>query len=140
MPLLDATSSRLSFLKIVSMKSVSFCSECLQRLYNWDFFPSQWKIAKVITLRKPGEKSYSVAQSYCPISLLNHLGKMLETLVNKRLKDWLEAHQKISPFQWGFCRGRHNQGACWHVVEEGYFGHSHQGAGPGRGVGPSGGV
>ena len=96
-------------------------SQFLQRLFTASiqlgFFPSQWKIARVLTLRKPGKKSYSVARSYRPISLLNHMGKMLETLVNRRLYDWLEKHQKISPFQWGFRSGRQSQGACWRLVE-----------------------
>ena len=70
-----------------------------------------------ITLRKPGKKSYTVARSYRPISLLNHMGKMLGTLVNRRLYNWLENHQKLSPFQWGFRSGRQSQGACWRLVE-----------------------
>ena len=97
-------------------------SHFLQRLFTASLqlgsFPSQWKIARVITLRKPGKKSYSVARSYRPISLLNHMGKWLETLVNRRLHTWLETHQKLSPHQWGFRRGRHSQGACWRLVEE----------------------
>ena len=97
-------------------------SQFLQRLFTASlqlgFFPTQWKIARVITLRKPGKKSYSGARSYRPISLLNHMGKMLETLVNRRLHNWLESHQKLSPYQWGFRSGRHSQGACWRLVEE----------------------
>ena len=97
-------------------------SHFMQRLFTASLqlgsFPSQWKIARVITLRKPGKKSYSMARSYRPISLLNHLGKWLETLVNRRLYMWLETHGNLSPHQWGFRRGRHSQGACWRLVEE----------------------
>ena len=97
-------------------------SSFVQRLFTASLqmgsFPSQWKVARVITLRKPGKKSYSLARSYRPISLLNHMGKWLETLVNRRLHNWLEAHHKLSPHQWGFRRGRYSQGACWRLVEE----------------------
>ena len=46
------------------------------------------------------------------------MGKFLETIVNNRLKHWLESNSKLSPFQWGFRKGKHVQGACWRVVEE----------------------
>ena len=81
------------------------------------FFPHRWKEAKVIALRKPGKSSYSIPRSYRPISLLNHMGKLLETIVNNRLKYWLESNLKLSPFQWGFRKGKHVRGACWRVVE-----------------------
>ena len=94
----------------------------LQRLFivslRLGYFPSQWKEAKVIALHKPGKSFYTEARAYRPISLLNHLGKLLKTIVNNRLKKWIERHQVVSPFQWGFCPGWHVQGACWHLVEE----------------------
>ena len=81
------------------------------------FFPSQWKSAKVIALRKPGKASYADPRAYRPISLLNHCAKLLETVVNVRLKNWAEQHRVFSKFQWGFRPGRHVQGACWRLVE-----------------------
>ena len=75
-------------------------------------FPTPWKIASVIALRKPGKSSYAEARAYRPISLLNHLSKLLEVIVNSRLKNWMETHQVLSPFQWGFCLGRHVHGIC----------------------------
>ena len=84
-------------------------------------FPMQWKTAKVIALHKPGKKSYSEARAYQPISLLNHMGKLLESIVNTWLKNWLEKHQVLSLFQWGFCPWRHVQGAYWRLVEEVIF-------------------
>ena len=64
-------------------------SQFLQRLFTVSLqlgvFPPQRKTARVITLRKPGKKSYSVARSYRPISLLNHMGKMLEMIVKQEV-------------------------------------------------------
>ena len=66
----------------------------LQRIFiaslRLGVFPTQWKTAKVIALGKPGKKSYSEARAYRPISLLNHMGKLLESIMNTRLKNWLE--------------------------------------------------
>ena len=82
-------------------------SDFLQRVFiaslRLGVFPTQWKPAKVIALRKPGQKSYSEARAYRPISLLNHMGKLLESIVNTWLKNWLEKHQVLYLFQWGFC-------------------------------------
>ena len=54
------------------------------------YFPRTWRVAKVFTLRKPGN---STPRSYCPISLLSHLGKGLERIVNRQLMHDLESHQ-----------------------------------------------
>ena len=93
----------------------------LQRLFTASlrlgFFPTPWKIASVIALRKPGKSSYAEVRSYRPISLLNHLSKLFEGIVNRRLKTWMEFNQILSPFQWGFRPGRHVQGACWRLIE-----------------------
>ena len=82
------------------------------------FFPSQWKHAKVLALRKPGKDRYDTARAYRPISLLNHFGKLFESVMNTKLKNLLECHEALSPFQAGFRPGKHAQGACWRVVEE----------------------
>ena len=86
-------------------------------------FPTQWKVAKVIALRKPGKPSYTKARAYRPISLLNHFGKLLEKIVNNRLKKVLEDYQMLSPFQWGFRPGRHVQGAFLTLGQDGHLGH-----------------
>ena len=74
----------------------------LQRLFTASLrlgvFPTTWKIASVIALCKPGKSSYAEARAYRSISLLNHLSKMLEVIVNSRLKNWIEAHSVLSPF------------------------------------------
>ena len=93
----------------------------LQRLFtaslSLGFFPSLWREAKVLALRKLGKPSYEEARAYRPISLLNHFGKLLESVVNTRLKNWLERKHLLSPDQAGFRPGRHSQGACWGLVE-----------------------
>jgi len=46
--------------------------------------PPEWKIANCVIV-KSGKKSYSDLKSYCPISLLSCFGKLLESIVVKRL-------------------------------------------------------
>ena len=81
------------------------------------YFPRTWRMAKVIVLWKPGKASYSTPRSYRPISLLSHLGKGLERIVNRRMMHDLESHQILSPYQFGFRAGRHMVAACHRLTE-----------------------
>ena len=71
-------------------------------LLSLHHFPESYKTAKVILLKKLGKSSYSTPHSYRPISLLSHLGKALERIVNQRLICQLESRCLLSPFQFGF--------------------------------------
>ena len=52
-------------------------NECLKRGH----FPEQRKIAKIIPITKPGKKDSCNPSKYCPISLINIEGKVLEQLL-----------------------------------------------------------
>ena len=49
------------------------------------YFPQVWRTAKVLALLKLGKASYATPHSYRPINLLSNIGKLLETIVNRRL-------------------------------------------------------
>lgn len=70
-----------------------------------EYFPSQWKVAQIILLPKPGKDPEQVT-SYRPISLLPILSKVLEKLLLKRIKPILQERQLIPEHQFGF-RERH---------------------------------
>jgi hypothetical protein len=44
-----------------------------------------WKHATVVVLNKPNKLDYSLAKAYCPISLLECTGKLMETIAAKRV-------------------------------------------------------
>jgi hypothetical protein len=52
--------------------------------------PTQWRNAKMIPLKKPGKKDYTVAKAWRPISLLSTLGKILEAIIAERISYWIE--------------------------------------------------
>jgi len=52
---------------------------------TWSVHPHEWKTANCVIIPKPGKKSYSQPKSYRPISLLSCFGKLLETIIAKRL-------------------------------------------------------
>ena len=52
--------------------------------------PREWKIAKIIPLRKGNKPDYSIPNAYRPISLLSTLGKMMESIVADRISYLVE--------------------------------------------------
>ena len=91
---------------VVLRKNLFILAPLLRLIYSaslsLQYFPRTWRVAKVIVLQKPGKASYSTPRSYRPISLLSHLGKGLERIVNSRLMHDLESRQVISLYQFGF--------------------------------------
>lgn len=63
--------------------------------------PTLWKRAIIIAIPKPGKDPTNVT-SYRPISLTNTICKVMETMVNNRLKHHLEQNQLLAETQSGF--------------------------------------
>lgn len=70
------------------------------------YFPSAWKTAKVIGIKKP-DKPPDDPGSYRPISLLSSLSKILERIILTRLKKHIADNNVIPPQQHGF-REKHS--------------------------------
>jgi len=54
--------------------------------------PNQWRHAKVIPLKKPGKENYTIAKAWRPISLLETLGKVLESIFAERISHAVETY------------------------------------------------
>ena len=65
-----------------------------------------WENAEVIFLKKEGKKSYSIPGAYRPISITSYLGKLLEKIIAKRFKGYLQDKSYTDPDQEGFTEGR----------------------------------
>ena len=89
-----------------SLPKVAICFS-LAALFNNSLLagklPRDWKRANVRAIYKRGPKH--LPDNYRPISLLSSVTKVLESLVNKSLSNFLSANNLISPFQSGFRRG-----------------------------------
>ena len=117
-----ASASGLDHIPVVVLrKNLFILAPWLRLIYSASLstqhFPHTWRVAKVIVLRKPGKASYSTPRSYPPISLLSHLGKGLERIVDRRLMHDLESCQVLSPYQFRFRAGRHMVAACHRLIE-----------------------
>ena len=74
---------------------------CLANGYH----PLQWRRAIAIALKKPNKPDYTQPRAYRLITLLEYMGKLLETVVARRLTYLTGRYNLISGFQF---RGRAN--------------------------------
>ncbi|KAL0858264.1 hypothetical protein ABMA27_012168 [Loxostege sticticalis] len=77
-------------------------------------FPSLWKQATVVVLRKPGKDDYTNPKAYRPIGLLPVLGKVLEKMTVARMK-W-HLIPRFSTRQYGFMPQKSTEDALYTLV------------------------
>ncbi len=75
---------------------------CFKRGYH----PSQFKKANTVVLKKPKKPDYTTPKAYRPIALLDTLGKALETVISKKLRDCAEANSLLPDEQMGARKNR----------------------------------
>ena len=80
--------------------------------------PDSLKLAKVIPVYKKGDKSQP--GNYRPISLLSVFDKVLEKLICKRLCDFLQFHNILYKFQFGFRKHHSTVLAIMEVIDNIY--------------------
>lgn len=71
-------------LKNLPTKCIVYLIKLINGIMCTGFFPTSWKIAKVIPIYKKG-KDASKISSYRPISLLSHVSKIVEKIIKKRI-------------------------------------------------------
>ncbi|GFX08494.1 probable RNA-directed DNA polymerase from transposon X-element [Trichonephila clavipes] len=60
-----------------------------------------WKEAIIFPIKKPGKDPH-LASSYRPISLLSTIGKLTESIILHRLKNFINENNILNPNQYGF--------------------------------------
>lgn len=70
----------------------SIFNNCLK----FGYFPKPWRTATTAILRKSDKDNYLEPGAYRPIALLSCLGKVLETIVTRRVAHWAETRQIIA--------------------------------------------
>ena len=66
--------------------------------------PMDWKKANVTAIFKKGGKAMPC--NYRPISLMSHMGKVLESIVRDGVIDHVRRYKLIKDSQHGFSKGR----------------------------------
>lgn len=100
--------------KQVVVNDVEMQVVILNKCWRLSYFPTEWKIATVVMLRKPGKEDYTHPKSYRPIGLLPIMGKILEKILVKRLAWHLVP--RISPHQYGFMLQRGAEDALHNLM------------------------
>jgi hypothetical protein len=80
---------------------LKFIAKLFNKSLALNYFPTQWKEAKIIMLPRAG-KDHTSPLSYRPISILNSLGKLFEKIILKRLNFQLWKLKIIRDDQYGF--------------------------------------
>lgn len=92
-------------LKMITQKMTAQLFYIFNYCIKEQYYPQQWKNAKVIPILKPG-KNPKNAENYRPISLLPSLGKVYDKIILARLNKDLEANNFIIDEQFGFVKGK----------------------------------
>ncbi|CAH1720846.1 unnamed protein product [Aphis gossypii] len=75
------------------------------KIWSSGAIPKKWKHSIVIPIPKPNKNKFET-KSYRPISLLNTMVKVLEKIIDSRLRWFLEKNNLLDPRQNGFRRHR----------------------------------
>ena len=81
------------------------------------YYPSCFKEATCVILKKPNRPSYSDPKAYRPISLLNHLSKIIESVITKRLQWEMESKNLLPPTHFGCRRGSGTDDALTYLTQ-----------------------
>lgn len=71
------------------------------KIWTTETFPQSWRLATIVPIAKPG-KDRTRPGNYRPISLTCNLCKLLEKMIDRRLKWYIESNNLLSPSQSGF--------------------------------------
>lgn len=80
------------------------------------YYPTIWKEAVVVVLRKMGKEDYTHPKSYRPIGLLPVLGKILEKMLMRRMR-W-HISPGMSAQQYGFTPQRGTEDALYVMIKQ----------------------
>ncbi len=95
----DAIPNR--FLKAMGSPLIEVLTNLINACLKLSYFPKQFRHARTIVLRKPGKPNYSDPGAWRPIALLNTLGKILETVLARKITDIAENNGLLPDSQMG---------------------------------------
>lgn len=102
-------------LKHLSVSTLSHITRILNKCMDLNYFPSCWKMAKVVPILKPG-KDPTNPKSYRPISLLSAASKLFEKLILTRVLDHVNNNNIFLQEQFGFRKGHSTSHQLYRVV------------------------
>lgn len=98
--------------RTLSTQILRIANQCL----NLGLYPTRWKRARTIILRKPNKPDYANPSSYRPIALLSCLSKVVEALIAFRMKAQAESTGIIPCGHYGGRPQRSTEDALTHLT------------------------
>ena len=115
----------------ISNKILKACAEKLSELITplfqacitQTYHSKAFKTANTITMKKPGKKDtdYATPKGYRPIALLNILGKVMESIMGKKILYLAETYQLLPETQMGARQGKSTETALELLTEQVYM-------------------
>ena len=106
------------FLKAMGSALVKMLTKLINTCLRLSYFPKQFRHACTIVLRKPGKPNYSDPGAWRPIALLNTLGKILETVLARKITDLAESYKLLPNCQMGNRKQRSTETALEFLLEQ----------------------
>ncbi|KAI5115735.1 hypothetical protein M0805_005325 [Coniferiporia weirii] len=94
-------------------KILALFNDCLRMGHH----PKCWQAAKVVMLQKPNKKDPFSPRSYCPITLEETLGKLLEKMLANWLQFLTNEENWLPPNQYGGRQGHSVYDATQHLLQ-----------------------
>lgn len=92
-------------LKATKTSYITTLSNIINRSIKEQVLPDVWKTSRLVLLEKPAKIPGS-EKSYRPICILDSMAKVMERIINERLRNELEESNALHPNQFGFRKGR----------------------------------
>lgn len=102
-------------IKTASLHNPNYVLAMYNKLATEAIFPTEWKQARLVLLRK-GNKPLNEPASFRPICLLDVEGKLYEQLLLERLNKEIQLTGDLSDHQYGFRKGRQTVDAINRVI------------------------
>ena len=115
-PGLDEIPNR--FLRAMGEPLIKALQALITAVIKYSYYPARFRTARTIVLRKPSKPDYSEPGAWRPIALLSTLGKIIETLLARRLSDLAEREGLLPDSQMGNRTNRSTETALELLTEQ----------------------
>lgn len=88
-------------LRHLPRKGIVMLTQIINAILKLGYFPTQWKLAEIIMIAKPGKPATEI-KSYRPISLLPVMSKIAEKVIASRLQAEIANKRLLPEHQFGF--------------------------------------
>jgi exonuclease III len=106
------------FLQAMGEPLVNAMQSLITAVIKLSYFPQRFRSARTIVLRKPRKPDYSDPGAWRPIALLSTIGKLIETLLARRLGALAEQEGLLPDTQMGNRRNRSTDTALDLLLEQ----------------------